>query len=70
MCVLRVSRLTCLLTFDVKEGRILCCQTILVWPVSSTFSLSMDSKVVFSADTEGIGVRVGDSKVCTGVRLK
>ena len=46
----------------------LCCQGTLVWPVSSTFSLSMESKVVFSADMEGFGVRVGDSKVCTRVR--
>ena len=43
----------------------LCCQGTLVWPVSSTFSLSMESKVVFSADMEGFGVRVGDSKVYT-----
>ena len=43
----------------------LCCQGTPVWPVSSTFSLSMESKVVFSADMEGFRVRVGDSKVCT-----
>ena len=46
----------------------LCYQGTLVWPVSSTFSLSMESKLVFSADMEGFGVRVGDPKVCTRVR--
>ena len=62
MCVLWVSRLTCVLTFDVKEGRILCCQTILVWPVSSTFSLSMESKVVFAAGMEGFGVCMWETR--------